>query len=130
MRGHLNHAHTDRPHFNKLARACTWISFGLLILTALSLLTSPLTQQVWTWDRFLHGGQDFESSLLILLVSFCLLLLLAQHFKQAVDLTLGAWSRMARASNRPAVEGPAVMSHGAADSSPPPVRNYRRPLTI
>ena len=130
MRGHLNHTHTDRPHLNKLARACTLISFGLLILTALSVLTSPLTQQVWTWDRFLHGGQDFESSLLILLVSFCLLLLLAQHFKQAVDLALAAWSRMARASNGPAVEGPAVISSGAADSSPPPVRNYCLPLTI
>src|ERR1700757_4884805 len=110
MRGHLNHAHTDRPHFNKLARACTWISFGLLILIAVSLVTSPLTQQVWTWDRFLHGGQDFESSLLVLLVSLCLLLLLAQHFKQAVPLALAPWSRMARASNGPAVAGPAAIS--------------------
>jgi len=130
MRGHLIHTHTDRPKFNKLARACTWISFGLLILTVISLLVSPLTQQVWTWDGFLHGGQDFESSLLILLVSFCLLLLLAQHFKQAVDLALAAWSRMIRASHRPAVEDPAARSHGAADSSPPPVRNYGLPRTI
>jgi hypothetical protein len=111
---------------------CTRISCGLLILIAVSLLTSPLTQQVWTWDHYLHGGQDFESSLLLLLVSLCLLLLLAQHFKQAVDLVLAAWSRLAHACNGPAVEAlGATTSLGASDPSPPPVRNYYRlPLTI
>ena len=42
------------------------------------MVTSPLTQEVWTWDRFLHGGQDFESGVLLVLVSLCLVLLLAQ----------------------------------------------------
>src|SRR5947208_506603 len=58
-RGYLSYTPTDRPPFKRLARVCTCISFGLLMLIAVSLLTSPFTQGVWTWDRFLHGGQDF-----------------------------------------------------------------------
>src|ERR1700757_4324517 len=93
MRGHLNHAHTDRPHFKRLARACTCISFGLLILTALSLLTSPFTQQVWTWDRFLHGGQDFETTVVLILTSLCLVLVMATVCRQGIKLLLTLWSQ-------------------------------------
>ncbi len=45
----------------------------------------PLTQHLWTWDHFLRGGQDFESSLLIIVVSLCLVLVLAHHCQSGVD---------------------------------------------
>jgi hypothetical protein len=57
----------------------------LLILVAIELITWPLTQYFWTWDHFLHGGQDFESCLLVAVMSLCLVLLLAQHIKHQMD---------------------------------------------
>lgn len=57
----------------------------LLILATIELLTWPLTQHLWTWDHFLHGGQDFESCLLVAVISLCLVLLLAQHSKHLSD---------------------------------------------
>jgi hypothetical protein len=128
-RGHLSYTPTHRPQFKKLARACTCISFGLLVLTAVSLVTSPFTQGVWTWDRFLRGGQDFESGVLLVLVSFCLLFLLAQLFKRAVNLVLAAYNLSARTRGGPAVQGLGPVSRRAGDLSPP-ARNYRLPLTI
>jgi hypothetical protein len=53
-------------------------------MTAISLMTAPLTQRIWTWDHFLHGGQDFESSVLMILITLCLALLLSQLCKQSV----------------------------------------------
>ena len=129
IRGYLKHSSPYRLHFKRLTRACTWISFGLLILTFVSVVTSPLTQEVWTWDRFLRGGQDFESGVLLVLVSFCLLLVLAQLFKRAIDLALAAYSLSARTCGGPAVQGPGTISRRAGNLSPP-ARNYRLPLTI
>jgi len=63
----------------------------LLMLTAVQLITAPLTQRIWTWDHFLHGGQDFEFSVLMLLMTLCLVLLLAQHCKQSVKRLLATW---------------------------------------
>jgi len=113
-----------------LARVCTCISFGLLMLIAVSLLTSPFTQGVWTWDRFLHGGQDFESGVLLILVSFCLLLVLSQLFKRAVSLVLAAFSLSSRTSEDPAVQGRGAICRRAGGDLSPPARNYRLPLTI
>ena len=45
----------------------------------------PVTQYLWTWDHFLHGGRDFEFSALILLTLLSLVLVLAKHCKQCVD---------------------------------------------
>jgi hypothetical protein len=54
------------------------------------LVTTPLTQHVWTWDHFLSGGQDYESSMLLILAFLCLVLVLAQHCKQNVSLLFAA----------------------------------------
>jgi len=130
IRGYLKHSSPYRLHFKRLTRACTWISFGLLILTFVSVVTSPLTQEVWTWDRFLRGGQDFESGVLLVLVSLCLVLLLAQLITGAADLVPAALSLSECACNRPAVQPPGAISHSAEDLPPPLARNYRLPLTI
>ena len=55
---------------------CDPANFGrfLLVLAAIELISMPVTQYAWTWDHFLHGGMDFESSLLSLVVWLGLLL--------------------------------------------------------
>jgi hypothetical protein len=63
---------------------------GLLLVTALLLMSAPWTQHIWTWDRFLHGGQDFESGALAILVTLCMVFLLAQSCKQRVVTLLAA----------------------------------------
>lgn len=66
------------------ARVYAEIGRFLLMLTSIQLITSPLTQRIWTWDHLLHGGQDFETSVLMILITLCLVLLLAQHGKHSV----------------------------------------------
>jgi len=59
-------------------------------MIAVSLITMPLTERIWTWDHFLHGGLDFEFTALAILTTLCLALVLAQHCKQSVDMLLAA----------------------------------------
>jgi hypothetical protein len=54
-----------------------WVCRSLLFLLGLSLLSMPLTQYFWTWDRFLHGGQDFELGALMVLTNIALGLVLS-----------------------------------------------------
>ncbi len=62
-----------------------WIARALLILTAISLITMPVTQHLWTWDHFLHGGRDFELSTLMILSLLGLVLVLSKNLKQCID---------------------------------------------
>jgi hypothetical protein len=75
--------YTKRLRLLGMARA--WIGVTLLALTAVALLASPITQRLWTWDRYLHGGHDFETGVLAILISLSLILLLTQHCKQAIN---------------------------------------------
>jgi hypothetical protein len=78
----------SQPNLNAFAcaaRVYAEIGRFLLMLTTVQLITSPLTQRIWTWDHFLRGGQDFESSVLMILITLCLVLLLAQNCKQSVN---------------------------------------------
>ena len=45
----------------------------------MELVTIPFAQYVWTWDQFLRDGEDFDSSLLVLVAFTCLPLLLAEQ---------------------------------------------------
>jgi hypothetical protein len=76
------------------AQVCAGIGRFLLMLIGVSLIVMPLTQHIWTWDRFLRGGQDFEFGVFAILMALCLVLLLAQHCKQSVNLLLTAWHRL------------------------------------
>ena len=58
----------------------------LLMLAAVSVLTMPLTQNIWTWDHFLRGGQDFETGMLTIVLVLCLAVLLSQLCKRHIDL--------------------------------------------
>jgi len=67
---------------------------ALLILSAASLLTMPLTEHLWTWDHSLQGGQDFESGALLLVMFLCLALVLAHQCKRCVDLLFAHWREL------------------------------------
>jgi hypothetical protein len=48
----------------------------------------PLTEHLWTWDKFLRGGPDFEFGLLGIASLLCLVLVLSQHYKLVINLLL------------------------------------------
>jgi hypothetical protein len=81
----------DLNAFSCVTRLYARIVCFLLLITAISLITAPLTQYLWTWDHFLHGGQDFEFGALAVLTTLCLVFLLAQSCKQRVGLLFAAW---------------------------------------
>lgn len=88
---------TDRPDWIGLARPRHGLqSIGrlLLLLASVVLIALPFTQQVWTWDRFLHGGQDFETTVLLILTSLCLVLVMARGCQQVIKLLLTLWSQL------------------------------------
>ena len=80
----------DLNAFSCAARVYAGMARFLLLLTAISLITMPLMQHIWTWDHFLQGGQDFELGTLAILTALCLVLLLDRHFEQSVGLLLAA----------------------------------------
>lgn len=91
----MDHApYRNRSHNNAsalLAHAPEDFGRFLLVLAAVELISMPLTQYAWTWDHFLHGGMDFESSLLFLVVCLGLLLVLRHHCRQDQNLRVPRW---------------------------------------
>src|SRR5579863_5428291 len=75
----------DRIPHASASRPLAWIACSLLVLCAISILTMPLTQYLWGWDRFMHGGQDFELGTLMVLTLLCLALVLPKLCKQCVQ---------------------------------------------
>ncbi|MFP5229800.1 MAG: hypothetical protein ACLGXA_19475 [Acidobacteriota bacterium] len=76
------------------AEACVQLSRLLLLVIAIEVITMPLTQQLWTWDGFLRGGQDFELGLFMIMVCLCLGLLRAQDGRQRVRVLLALRRRL------------------------------------
>ena len=60
------------------------VSWLLLLLASVVLAADPFTQNNWAWDRFLHGGQDFETNLLLILAALCLVLVLVHRMQQNI----------------------------------------------
>ncbi|HEY3704731.1 MAG TPA: hypothetical protein VGL22_06685 [Terracidiphilus sp.] len=70
------------------------MSWLLLLLVTASVVVAPLTQHLWTWDGFLHGGQDFETATYLIFVFFCLAIVLARVCKACLEqlfAALRAW---------------------------------------
>jgi hypothetical protein len=118
----------------KLRSGAEWVrarsSWMLLTLVAVSLLSAPLTQQFWTWDRFLHGGQDFETGALLILISLCLVVVLTRVCKSGFERLLAAL-RVLALLRHPAAECP--LSSARLTLSPParnPRAAYCLPLLI
>ena len=104
----------------------------LLLLASIVLITMPLTQHLWTWDHFMHGGQDFETSVLLIVTSLCLLLVLARYGKQGVDILLTAW-RLCCFITMPLLRTALAASLRATTESRPAIplsRVYNLPLQI
>lgn len=76
------------------AQICADVSRLLLGLAFVELLTMPITQHLWTWDRFFHGGQDFELGLFVSVSCLCLVLLRAQHCRQGISRLLALGGRL------------------------------------
>jgi hypothetical protein len=124
---------TGRPDWIGLARPGQWFqSVGrlLLVLASVVLIALPFTQQVWTWDRFLHGGQDFETTVLLILTSLCLVLVMARGCRQGIKLLLTLWSQML-VRRRSAILRPSRIWVFCLDrSTGPPIAKYNLPLQI
>lgn len=89
---------TNRDTDPDRAGALIWLGRFLLALSAISLLTSPLTQQLWSWDHFLHGGQDFELAALMIFTALALVVVLSKQCGQYVHVQLGPLCLLARES--------------------------------
>jgi hypothetical protein len=91
----LGHArYMSRSHngaFAILANAPENVGRFLLVLAAVELISMPLTQYAWNWDHFLHGGIDFESSLLFLVIGLGLLIVLRYHCRQDKNSRVPRW---------------------------------------
>jgi hypothetical protein len=59
-----------------------------LLLTAIVVLATPLTEYFWHFDKFLRGGQDLELGLLSIATILCLVMVMLQHGKCSVTLSL------------------------------------------
>ncbi len=81
---HINRSRSDLSGL--LAGALRSVDRFLLVLVAIELISMPFTQYAWTWDHFLRGGMDFESSLLFLVVCLHLLFVLRNHRRQDENL--------------------------------------------
>ena len=93
VRALVNRFMAGRLHLEELAWALRGpVAIGrlLLILAAVSSLTTPVTQKIWTWDHFLHGGQDFETVTLAILVILCLTILLSHICKRQIEALFAA----------------------------------------
>ncbi len=99
-----------------------WVRAGrlLLIINAIVLVASSFTEHLWTWDRFLRGGQDFELSLLALIAFFCLVLVLAVHFRRSMRDRLAHGSAHPRARELSPVALPATPSLFGSSCERPP----------
>lgn len=116
----------QRTAKRNLGQVCAALSRFLLLLAAIELITMPLTQQVWTWDHFLHGGQDFEFGLLTIVTCLCLGLLRAQHCRQGIKVLLAVQWVLSRIFRRLewsgmmlAVSVPALRVRHMTDPGPP-----------
>jgi hypothetical protein len=104
---------------------------SLLLLNIVVLIVSSFTEHLWTWDHFLRGGQDFELSLLALLAFFCLILVLAQHFRRSASDLLSRRDSIARICDPPVVSlfNPPLLLAFSSES-PPGVALSTSPFSI
>jgi hypothetical protein len=103
----------------------------LLSLTSIVLIALPFTQHLWTWDRFLHGGQDFETSVLLIVTSLCLVLVMVRGCKQWLTLLLTFLARLVVSLRHLAIAPPDQLFISLNDPRPgAPVALYNPPLLI
>ncbi|HEX3662539.1 MAG TPA: hypothetical protein VHU89_13975 [Acidobacteriaceae bacterium] len=107
--------------FANRTQLCVDLSRLLIGFAFLELLTMPITQQLWTWDHFLQGGQDFELGLFVIVSCLCLVLLRAQHGRQKIRHLLALGRLLALPFRRSLFFFylPRVVLRAAASADPP-----------
>ena len=134
----MNQAPTARRHdlnaFACATCALAGMSRFLLISIAISLITMPVTQHIWTWDHFLRGGHDFELTTLLVLSFLGMALVLSRQFKDCLDSLFASWLLFSGTFSE-SIQGRTPIG-GAFSRFPaeylasPPVGIYRLPLKI
>lgn len=117
----------------KTARSAVCLSRILLLIIAVQALTMPITQGLWTWDKFLHGGQDFELGLLITLTCLCLILLRVQQNKSCFGWLAVLWALLFSTHNQTATSLLArskFLEHRSQIPSPSSPAAFNLPLLI
>jgi hypothetical protein len=103
----------------------------LLFLTSIVLITLPFTQHLWTWDRFLHGGQDFETCVLLIVTTLCLVLVMVRGCQQWLTLLLAFLSGLILYLWHLAIAPSERLSISRRDHGPTlPGASYNPPLLI
>ena len=105
------------------------VSWLLLTLVVVSIFTTPLTQNLWTWDHFLHGGQDFEAGSFLILISFCLVIVLARSCRSVLACTLQSFALGYLAADSPGTRFPLFPSF-ESELKCPSGDGYSLPLQI
>ena len=78
----------DRGDFLNWLHPRDWFASLSRLLLGIALVVAvmiPYTQHAWNWDRFLQGGHDFETNLLLMLSFLCLVLVLSRRGRQSVE---------------------------------------------
>jgi hypothetical protein len=69
---------------------CVLMSRLVASLMAFLLAVMPLTEYLWTWDQFLHGGQDLEFGLLGIAAVLGIACILSLHTAKWITLLVTA----------------------------------------
>jgi hypothetical protein len=118
-----------------MSQAWVVLSRMLILLTVLLVLAMPWTEYFWHFDQFLHGGEDFELSLLAVATIFCLVVILLQHGKKSVAfiLSLRRWPSFVFEHDDPAAPGSFCGLIAASHAAPlpsPALGMYNLPIQI
>lgn len=76
----------DTP--SRAPEICILLGQILILLTTLLVAVMPVTEYLWTFDKFLRGGQDCEFGLLALAAILCLVLVLSHQRRVVLTLIL------------------------------------------
>jgi hypothetical protein len=120
---------------DRMSRACAVGGRILILLSAVLAVIMPWTENVWHFDKFPYGGEDFELSVFLTVTIFGLVLVLLQHGKQDVTfiLALRQWlSSVFQGADSPALEslGGLVAALHAPPLPGSTLGNYNLPIQV
>ena len=84
---------TTRPKRLDMVRFWVTCTRIVLLLTGLLILVMPLTEYLWHFDNFPHGGDDFELGAFSVAIVVCLILVMLQNRNRGFLLVLAVRAR-------------------------------------
>jgi hypothetical protein len=92
LRGSLRLPFTSSRLAMEPFQGVSWLSVicGRILLSIAFLLLAlmPITEHLWTFDRFLLGGPDLELGLFALISILCLVVVISRHRRQGLAVLL------------------------------------------